>query len=75
MAADYAKTEVIVEADFKEGLSMREIIRRAAELEKEHGPAARPPAGTALSGYVGKSATALYLARRDTLRYRYGPTA
>lgn len=72
LAAAYAKTEVIVGADIKKGLSMREIIRRAAELEKEQGPAARPPAGTALSGYVGKYATAMYLARRDILRNRYG---
>jgi hypothetical protein len=50
LAAAYAETEVIVQADFKNGLSMRQIIRRAAELDKEHGPAARPPAGTALPG-------------------------
>ncbi|MEU1601280.1 hypothetical protein ABZ468_53610 [Streptomyces sp. NPDC005708] len=75
MAADYARTEVIVKADFKQGLSMREIIRRAAELEKEHGPAARPPAGTALSRYVGKAATAEYLALRERLRSSFGLTA
>ncbi|MFJ2745271.1 phosphoadenosine phosphosulfate reductase family protein [Streptomyces sp. NPDC087440] len=68
MAAAYARTEVVVGADFKVGLSMREIVRRAAELEAEHGPAARPPRGTAMSGYVGKSTTALYLGRVDTLR-------
>ncbi|MGW9031341.1 phosphoadenosine phosphosulfate reductase domain-containing protein [Streptomyces sp. NPDC055722] len=75
MAADYAQTEVIVKADFKKGLSIGEIIRRAAALDREHGPAARPPAGTALSRYVGKAATAEYLARRDRLRSRFGLTA
>jgi hypothetical protein len=75
LARAYAETEVIVQADFKKGLSMREILRRAAELDKEHGPAVRPPAGTALSGYVGKGKTAAYLARRDSLRTRYGLTS
>ncbi len=50
LAAAYAEQEIAVEADFKKGLSMAEIIRRAAELDAEHGPAARPPAGTALAG-------------------------
>ncbi|MGI5137794.1 MULTISPECIES: phosphoadenosine phosphosulfate reductase family protein [unclassified Streptomyces] len=75
MAADYARTEVIAKADFKLGLSMGEIIRRAAELEKEHGPAAGPPAGSALSGYVGMAATAEYLALRERLRSSFGLTA
>ncbi|MGX1267993.1 hypothetical protein RKD18_001187 [Streptomyces phaeoluteigriseus] len=70
-AAAYARTESVVGADIKNGLSMREIIRRAAELEKEKGPAARPPAGTAMSGYVGKSRTALYLDRLAKLREEY----
>ncbi|MEU6756065.1 phosphoadenosine phosphosulfate reductase family protein [Streptomyces sp. NPDC046685] len=68
LAAAYAETEVIVGSDFKEGLSMREIIRRAEALEKEQGPAARPPAGTAMAGYVGRSATALYLGRLKARR-------
>ncbi len=75
MAADYARTEAIVQADFKKGLSMREIIHRAAELEKEQGPAARPPMGTAMAGYVGKSTTALYRGRLALLRKQYGLAA
>jgi 3'-phosphoadenosine 5'-phosphosulfate sulfotransferase (PAPS reductase)/FAD synthetase len=75
LAAAYARTEVTVGADFKKGLSMREIIRRAAELEAEHGPAARPPRGTALAGYVGKSSAALYRGRLALLRKRYGLAA
>lgn len=71
LAAAYADMEVTVGADFKKGLSMREIIRRAAELEAKHGPAARPPAGTALSGYVGKSGAALYRGRLALLRKQY----
>lgn len=70
-AAAYARTEAIVGADIKKGLSMREIIRRAAELDKEHGPAARPPVGTAMAGYVGKSRTALYVSRLAKLREQY----
>ncbi|MCX4523918.1 phosphoadenosine phosphosulfate reductase family protein [Streptomyces anulatus] len=70
LAAAYAEQEIAVEADFKKGLSMAEIIRRAAELDAEHGPAARPLAGTALAGYVGKSATTLYLDRLARLRER-----
>jgi 3'-phosphoadenosine 5'-phosphosulfate sulfotransferase (PAPS reductase)/FAD synthetase len=69
-AAEYADMEVQVSADFKHGLSMAEIIRRAAELEKEYGPVRRPPAGTAMAGFVGKSTTAKYLGRRDLLRER-----
>lgn len=63
LAAAYAETEVAVGADFKKGLSMRQIIERAAALEAETGSLGRPPRGTAMSGYVGKSATALYLGR------------
>ena len=59
MAAEYARTGVLVEADFKKGLSMREIIARAAALDAEFGPAA----GSAMARYVGKKATALYLGR------------
>ncbi|OEJ21030.1 phosphoadenosine phosphosulfate reductase family protein [Streptomyces subrutilus] len=68
LAAAYAAVEVTVGTDFKEGLSMREIIRRAEALEKELGPASQPPAGTAMAGYVGKSTTALYLGRLRALR-------
>ncbi|MFI6142373.1 phosphoadenosine phosphosulfate reductase family protein [Streptomyces griseus] len=75
LAAEYAEQEIAVGADFRHGLSMAEIIRRAAELDAEHGPAARPPVGTALSGYVGKSATALYRGRLALLRKRYGLAA
>lgn len=71
LAAAYAEQEIAVEADFKHGLSMAEIIRRAAELDAEHGPAARPPAGTALAGYVGKSAAALYRGRLALLRRQH----
>ncbi|MER6109290.1 phosphoadenosine phosphosulfate reductase family protein [Streptomyces hirsutus] len=74
-AAEYAAREVEVGADFKHGLSMREIIERAAALEEERGPVKRPPAGTELSKYVGKRKTAAYLARRNDLRKRYGLTA
>ncbi|MFF4543703.1 hypothetical protein ACFY1J_05560 [Streptomyces sp. NPDC001406] len=70
-AAAYARTEAIVGADFKHGLSMREIIRRAAELEEQEGPAARPPAGTAMARYVGKATTARYLDRLSMLRKQY----
>ncbi|CAM5234007.1 3'-phosphoadenosine 5'-phosphosulfate sulfotransferase (PAPS reductase)/FAD synthetase OS=Streptomyces griseomycini OX=66895 GN=FHS37_006691 PE=4 SV=1 [Streptomyces griseomycini] len=75
LAAAYAATEVKVGADFKKGLSMREIIRRAQVLEAEEGPAKWPPAGTELSKYVGKRKTAAYLARVDELRTRYDLTA
>lgn len=71
MATAYAETEVTVETDFKKGLSMREIIRRAAELDAEHGPAARPPAGTAMAGYVGKSSAAAYRSRLALLRQQH----
>jgi 3'-phosphoadenosine 5'-phosphosulfate sulfotransferase (PAPS reductase)/FAD synthetase len=69
MASAYARTEAEVEADFKKGLSMREIIRRAAVLDREQGPAARPPYGTALAGYVGKKATRAYLTHLERRRY------
>lgn len=68
LAAAYARTEVIVGADFKKGLSMKEIIRRAEALEQELGPASRPPAGTAMAGYIGRAATTLYLGRLEALR-------
>ncbi|MGP3950821.1 phosphoadenosine phosphosulfate reductase domain-containing protein [Streptomyces sp. 7N604] len=67
-AAEYAAVEIQVGADFKKGLSMREIIRRAAALEAEQGPLRKPPRGTAMAGYVGKSTTALYLGRLEGLR-------
>ncbi|MEU3137001.1 phosphoadenosine phosphosulfate reductase family protein [Streptomyces sp. NPDC006854] len=73
LAAAYAEQEVAVGADFKKGLPMAEIIRRAAELDAEHGPAARPPAGTALAGYVGRSAANRYLDRLALLRGQPGP--
>ncbi|MGY1502987.1 phosphoadenosine phosphosulfate reductase domain-containing protein [Streptomyces sp. QTS52] len=75
MAADYARTEVTVGTDFKKGLSMREIIRRAQVLEQEEGPAARPPMGTAMAGYVGRSSTALYRGRLALLREQFRLTA
>ncbi|MEU9783624.1 hypothetical protein AB0H92_22115 [Streptomyces phaeochromogenes] len=71
LAAAYVHMEVTVEADFKQGLSMRAIVRRAEVLEAEEGPAARPPMGTAMSGYVGKSSTALYRGRLALLRERF----
>ncbi|WP_108934587.1 phosphoadenosine phosphosulfate reductase domain-containing protein [Streptomyces ardesiacus] len=67
-AHEYAAMEVKVGADFKHGLSMAEIIVRAAELEQQYGPVQRPPAGTAIAGFIGKKATAAYLGRRDLLR-------
>ncbi|MFD9190319.1 phosphoadenosine phosphosulfate reductase family protein [Streptomyces phaeochromogenes] len=75
LAAAYVRMEVTVEADFKQGLSMREIVRRAEALEAEEGPAARLPMGTAMSGYVGKSSTALYRGRLALLRERYALAA
>ncbi|MCD9904271.1 phosphoadenosine phosphosulfate reductase family protein [Streptomyces sp. MT29] len=42
LAAAYAEQEIAVQADFKHGLSMAEIIRRAAELDAEQ--AGPPPA-------------------------------
>ncbi|XXZ47546.1 phosphoadenosine phosphosulfate reductase family protein (plasmid) [Streptomyces cavourensis] len=42
LAAAYVEQEIAVQADFKHGLSMAEIVRRAAELDAERGPAARP---------------------------------
>ncbi|NML55085.1 phosphoadenosine phosphosulfate reductase family protein [Streptomyces sp. R302] len=67
LAAAYARTEVAVGADFKHGLSMREIIRRAAALEASEGPAARPPVGTAMAAHIGRARTSKYLARQITL--------
>ncbi|PNG16676.1 phosphoadenosine phosphosulfate reductase [Streptomyces cahuitamycinicus] len=67
LAAAYAKTEVKVGADFKKGLSMQEIIRRAAALEATEGPAARPPVGTAMAAHVGRAMTAKYRNRQAVL--------
>ncbi|WP_261800618.1 phosphoadenosine phosphosulfate reductase family protein [Streptomyces sp. PBH53] len=64
-AAQYATVERKVGADFKHGLSMREIIRRAAALDAEHGKLRRPPRGTAMARYVGKKTTGEYLSRLD----------
>ncbi|NUL25958.1 phosphoadenosine phosphosulfate reductase family protein [Streptomyces lunaelactis] len=62
-AAEYVAVEKKVGADFKNGLSMRQIVERATALDAEHGELRRPPRGTALSGYVGKKATRKYLDR------------
>ncbi|WP_406834818.1 phosphoadenosine phosphosulfate reductase family protein [Streptomyces sp. AHU1] len=67
LAAAYARTEVTVGADFKKGLSMREIIRRARVLDALEGPAARPPMGTAMAGYVGRAQTNRYRSRQSVL--------
>ncbi|MCG8971839.1 phosphoadenosine phosphosulfate reductase family protein [Streptomyces sp. CL12-4] len=67
LAAAYARMEVTVGADFKKGLSMREIIRRAEALEAAEGPAARPPAGTAMAEHVGRAMTSKYRARHAAL--------
>ncbi|MEU9354945.1 phosphoadenosine phosphosulfate reductase family protein [Streptomyces griseoloalbus] len=67
LAAEYARTEVVVGADFKKGLSMREIIRRAEALEAAEGPAARPPAGTAMAEHIGRARTSRYRARQAAL--------
>ncbi|MDI3101983.1 phosphoadenosine phosphosulfate reductase family protein [Streptomyces sp. AN-3] len=67
LAAAYAEMEVRVGADFKKGLSMREIIRRAEALEKVEGPAARPPAGTAMAEHIGRAMTSRYRARQAAL--------
>jgi 3'-phosphoadenosine 5'-phosphosulfate sulfotransferase (PAPS reductase)/FAD synthetase len=63
-AAEYATMEVAVERDFKQGLSMREIIARAAALDAE-GRLTRPPRGTAMARFVGKAVTRRYLERLD----------
>lgn len=63
-AAEYAAMEITVERDFKAGLSMREIIARAAVLEAES-PLSRPPRGTAMARFVGKATTRDYLERLD----------
>ncbi|MCX4581105.1 phosphoadenosine phosphosulfate reductase family protein [Streptomyces sp. NBC_01571] len=72
LAAAYARTEVTVGAGFKKGLSMAEIIRRARVLDELEGPAARPPAGTAMAGHVGRAQTNKYRSRQAVL---YGLTA
>ncbi|MFD5814685.1 phosphoadenosine phosphosulfate reductase family protein [Streptomyces sp. NPDC127038] len=72
LAAAYARTEVAVGADFKKGLSMREIIRRARVLDELEGPAARPPMGTAMAGHVGRALTNRYRSRQSVL---YGRSA
>ncbi|WP_431983793.1 phosphoadenosine phosphosulfate reductase family protein [Streptomyces qinglanensis] len=64
-AAEYAAVETKIGADFKNGLSMREIVERAKALDAEHGELERPPRGTALAGYIGKKAARDYLARLD----------
>ena len=63
-AAEYAAMEITVERDFKNGLSMRTIIARAAALDAE-GRLARPPRGTAMARFVGKAVTREYLERSD----------
>ncbi|MFD9394991.1 phosphoadenosine phosphosulfate reductase family protein [Streptomyces sp. NPDC060000] len=67
LAAAFARTEAKVGADFKKGLSMREIIRRAQALEAAEGPAARPPIGTAMAGQVGRAEATKYRARQVAL--------
>ncbi|MFF7415626.1 phosphoadenosine phosphosulfate reductase domain-containing protein [Streptomyces lydicus] len=67
LAAAYARTEVVVGSDFKKGLSMAEIIRRAQALEAAEGPAARPPVGTAMAEHVGRAVTSKYRVRQSTL--------
>ena len=67
LAAAYAETEARVGADFKKGLSMREIIRRAQALEEAEGPAARPPAGTKMAQHIGQALTGAYLRRQRAL--------
>ncbi|WP_424216962.1 phosphoadenosine phosphosulfate reductase family protein (plasmid) [Streptomyces sp. BI20] len=62
-AAEYATVEASVGATFRHRLSMGEVIERAAALDRAHGPAPRPPAGTALARYVGRRTTANYLTR------------
>ncbi|MFJ4880115.1 phosphoadenosine phosphosulfate reductase family protein [Streptomyces sp. NPDC088745] len=68
LAAAYAETEAKIGSDFKKGLSMREIIRRAQVLEQTQGPAARPPAGTAMAAHIGRAKTTKYR-RRQTVVY------
>ncbi|MGI5337752.1 phosphoadenosine phosphosulfate reductase family protein [Streptomyces sp. CA-181903] len=64
-AAEYIAVENQVGTDFKHGLSMRNIVERAAALDAEHGELRRPPRGTAMARYVGKKTTREYLARAD----------
>jgi 3'-phosphoadenosine 5'-phosphosulfate sulfotransferase (PAPS reductase)/FAD synthetase len=67
-AREYAAVETTIGADFKKGLSMREIIQRAATLEAAHGPLTKPPSGTTMAGHIGKKETDRYLARLRALR-------
>ncbi|MET8696855.1 phosphoadenosine phosphosulfate reductase family protein [Streptomyces bauhiniae] len=75
LAAAYARTEAVVGADFKHGLSMAEIIRRAAELDAKFGPAARPPAGTAIGREISRYSASMYLGRLSVLCGRYALAA
>ncbi|WP_326581640.1 phosphoadenosine phosphosulfate reductase family protein (plasmid) [Actinacidiphila glaucinigra] len=59
-AAEYAAVEVEVERDFKQDLSMREIVRRARELDAA-GTLPQPKPGTAMAAYLGRSTTDRYL--------------
>ncbi|MEU5978481.1 phosphoadenosine phosphosulfate reductase family protein [Streptomyces sp. NPDC047315] len=67
LAAAYAATERRIGADFKKGLSMQEIIRRAQALDEAEGPAGRPPVGTAMAEHLGHAATGKYRARQFAL--------
>lgn len=67
LAAAYARTEAKVGADFKKGLSMQEIIRRAQALEEAEGPAARPPVGTAMARHIGRAEATKYRTRQVAL--------
>lgn len=64
LAADYIGTEDYVGATFKNGLSMRQIVARAAELDAA-GELVKPPPGTAMAGYLGRRRTAAYLQGLD----------
>ena len=64
LAADYVATEDYVGATWKHGLSMREIVARAAELDAI-GTLVKPPRGTAMAGYLGRRATRAYLLGLD----------
>lgn len=68
VAAQYADMELYVETDFKQGLSMREIIRRAQALDSQaaSGHLVRPAKGTAMTNAVGRKVAADYM-RRLTL--------
>lgn len=67
LAVAFAQTEAKIGADFRKGMSMREIIRRAEALEAAEGPAARPPTGTAMAAHVGRAVTTKYRARQAAL--------